>query len=292
MGLRSYGARLPRTAGSTNASLAQTDDVGAGVQHQVARHALPIIAEKAKAGDELTYTSLAAALGRSRKDARAVAQVCDLLDAAATLARRPLMALWTVRTAAGRINPNAWKRNALPGLRDALLQEASLHTFSDADENAILSALGQLTGFGNRKAWRRVSEVVPQEEMLARLQGQRQMDTLNDLGADEPPVITTIGRRYVRDPFVRAAVMQRAHGACEFCGELGFKRADGSRYLECHHIIALSDDGQDRLTNVIALCPGHHREAHFGENSAEMEKRMVAIVREKEAALTGQSRSE
>lgn len=291
MELRTFRAKFPRSAGGTNASLAQNYDVGAGVQHQMARHALPIIAEKAKAGGELTYTSLAVALGRSQKDARAVAQVCDLLDAAATLARRPLMALWTVRTAAGRINPHAWKKDALPGLRDALIEEARLHTFSDADENAIRSALGQLSGVGNRKAWRRVSEVVPQEEMLARLQGQRQMDTLNDLGTDEPPVITTNGRRYVRDPAVRAAVMQRAHGRCEFCGELGFKRADGSRYLECHHIIALSDDGQDRLTNVIALCPGHHREAHFGESSAEMEKRMVVIVREKETALTKQSLS-
>lgn len=292
MGLRTFGTTFPRSAGSTNASLAQNDDVGAGIQHQMARHALPIIAEKAKAGGELTYTSLAGALGRSQKDARAVAQVCDLLDAAATLARRPLMALWTVRTAAGHINPHAWKKDALPGLRDALIEEARLHTFSDADENAIRSALAQLTRLGNRKAWRRVSEVVPQQEMLARLQGQRQMDTLNDLGTDEPPVITTNGRRYFRDPEVRAAVMQRAHGTCEFCGELGFKRADGSRYLESHHIIALSDDGQDRLTNVIALCSGHHREAHFGEKSAEMERRMVVIVREKEAALTGQRLSE
>lgn len=287
MARRTISTRFPKSAGNANSSAKRSDNLGAGIQHEMARRALPIIAQEAKAGGELTYASLAAALGRGGKDSRAVAQVCDLLDAAATLARRPLMALWTVRNAAGQVNPHAWKRDALPGLRDALIEEASQHRFSGADEYAIQSALGQLTGMGNRKAWKRVRELVPQEEMLARLRGQRQLDTINDLGTDEPPVVTSTGRYYLRDPAVRAAVIQRADGACEFCGELGFKRADGSRYLECHHIIALSDDGQDRVTNVIALCPGHHREAHFGANSAEMEKRMVAIVREKEAAFTG-----
>lgn len=284
---RTINTKFSKSVGSTIANTKRSGNVRAGVQHDMARRALPIIAERAKAGGELTYASLAVALGRGGKDRRAVAQVCDLLDAAATLARRPLMALWTVRNSAGKVNPQAWKKDALPGLRDALIEEASQHTFSSADEYAIQSALEQLTGMGNKRAWRRVREVVPQEEMLARLRGQRQLDTINDLGTDEPPVVTSTGRHYLRDPKVRSAVIQRAGGACEFCGELGFKRADGSRYLECHHIIALSNDGQDRVTNVIALCPGHHREAHFGEHSAEMEERMVAIVFEKEAALTG-----
>jgi hypothetical protein len=41
------------------------------------------------------------------------------------------------------------------------------------------------------------------------------------------------------------------------------------------------------MTNVIALCPGHHREAHFGEIGAEMEKKMVVIVRRKESPAQG-----
>ena len=40
----------------------------------------------------------------------------------------------------------------------------------------------------------------------------------------------------------------------------------GSIYLESHHIHPLSEGGADTIENVIALCPNHHREAHFGEN--------------------------
>lgn len=264
--------------------------VGASVQHEAARQALIIIAGAAKARTTLKYQDLAAALDRSSTDARAMAQICDLLDAAATLARRPLMALWTVRNAAGDVNSQAWVADTLPGLREKLIAEAKAHEFSDADVGAVRDALGQLTGMGNRKAWTHVRGIIPQEEMLDRLEGREpspETDSLNDLGTDEPPVIITAGRRYVRDAAVRAAVMIRAAGNCEFCEEPGFKRSDGRRYLECHHIIALSDNGEDRMTNVIALCPGHHRQAHFGESSAEMEKRMVVIVREKEAGSNG-----
>jgi 5-methylcytosine-specific restriction protein A len=69
--------------------------------------------------------------------------------------------------------------------------------------------------------------------------------------------------------------MRRANGKCELCGELGFKQSNGKHYLENHHIIALANEGSDRMTNVIALCPNHHREAHFGERGEELEKEMI-----------------
>ena len=52
-------------------------------------------------------------------------------------------------------------------------------------------------------------------------------------------------------------------------------KPDGTRYLESHHVIALANDGEDRLTNVIALCPNDHREAHFGERRDYIESRMI-----------------
>ena len=259
--------------------------VGASVQHEAARQALVAIAAKAKDGQHLSYQELAEALGRKPTDARAMAQVCDLLDSAAALARRPLMALWTVRNASRNVNSQAWVKDTLPGLRELLIAEARAHRFSDADEGAIQDALSQLAGKGNRKAWSYVRDLIPQQEMLDRLEGRepsQAIDSLNDLGTDEPPVIITAGRRYVRDAAVRAAVMVRAAGKCEFCEKPGFICSDGKRYLECHHIILLSEDGKDRKTNVIALCPGHHREAHFGESSVEMERQMLLIVQRKE----------
>ena len=76
---------------------------------------------------------------------------------------------------------------------------------------------------------------------------------------------------YSRDPAVRSYVLGKAEGCCEYCGEEGFLLTDGiSRYLESHHIIALADEGQDTIDNVIALCPKHHREAHYGANRDQL----------------------
>lgn len=77
---------------------------------------------------------------------------------------------------------------------------------------------------------------------------------------------------------MRDAVLRRANGQCEFCGQLGFLKPDGIRYLESHHVIALANDGEDRVTNVIALCPNDHREAHFGERRDEIEAQMVLML--------------
>lgn len=40
-------------------------------------------------------------------------------------------------------------------------------------------------------------------------------------------------------------------------------------------MIALANDGEDRLTNVIALCPNDHREGHFGESRDDIETQMI-----------------
>jgi hypothetical protein len=109
--------------------------------------------------------------------------------------------------------------------------------------------------------------------------GSANFDAIDDIETNRPDRVIRSGAVYTRNLTVRAAVMKRAKGKCEFCGELGFARVDGTSYLECHHILALAKDGADRMTNVIALCANHHREAHFGEQRDEIEKRMILIVR-------------
>lgn len=86
------------------------------------------------------------------------------------------------------------------------------------------------------------------------------------------------GSVYVRDPKVRDEVKQRARGRCEYCGELGFAMESGALYLETHHIEPLSEGGEDSSRNVIALCPKHHRMAHFGCEAGEMRKEMKRKV--------------
>jgi predicted restriction endonuclease len=103
----------------------------------------------------------------------------------------------------------------------------------------------------------------------------RSENAIDDLGADTPDRSLSEGWSYARDRKVRAAVLKRARGKCEFCGKPGFITLRGSRYLEAHHVIFLADDGADRLTNVIALCPNDHREAHFGKRRAGIESEMI-----------------
>jgi 5-methylcytosine-specific restriction endonuclease McrA len=80
----------------------------------------------------------------------------------------------------------------------------------------------------------------------------------------EHEVVTAIV--YRRNQDVVAEVLLRANGKCEDCGkDAPFKRRkNGEPYLEVHHIVPLSEDGDDTVDNAMALCPNCHREAHYG----------------------------
>jgi 5-methylcytosine-specific restriction endonuclease McrA len=262
------------------------------IQHDEARRLLPIIVAATKSHRLLNYQTAAVALGRPKNNARMVAQVCDLLDAAAALAGVPLLALWTVREASGHINRKAWAEGVEPELREAIIECSRGHTFTQADFDGIAAALQRLDGKSNRAAWSYLREEMSNRERLRAIIERRALpstsDAIDDLGSDRPERTPYTGLRYARDPRVRAAVMVRSGGYCEYCGEQGFRRPDGTRYLEAHHILALANDGEDRMTNVIAICPGEHREVHFGERREEMEREMITKVASAEAARTSQ----
>jgi predicted HNH restriction endonuclease len=134
----------------------------------------------------------------------------------------------------------------------------------------------------NRAAWKHFFDSASRNERYRGLTAlevpHQDFDAIDDIGTDTPARTIVRGTRYSRNPEIRAAVMKRAAGKCELCGKLGFYCTDSSRYLESHHIIALADDGADRMTNVIALCADDHREAHFGRRRNEIEKDMIRIV--------------
>ncbi len=73
--------------------------------------------------------------------------------------------------------------------------------------------------------------------------------------------------RYIRDPEVKAWVLQQANGVCEVCcKEAPFENSQGEPFLEVHHLRRLADKGSDTITNAVALCPNCHRELHYGRN--------------------------
>ncbi|MCX7007607.1 MAG: HNH endonuclease, partial [Kiritimatiellaeota bacterium] len=227
------------------------------------------------------YQTAAKELGFPKKHARAIAQVCDLLDAAAVLKGIPPLALVAVRAASRDFNPKAWVKGCPAGFREAVIKHSLDHTFTDADFEAIKKSLISLEGYGNHAAWKEVKRKIPRSQLFQQLTEvpvEQDQDALNDLGSDKPEKVPTSGSSYARDPKVRKAVKSRAKGQCELCGKRGFACRDGTFYLETHHIISLANDGADRTTNVIALCADHHREAHFGAKRGELEKDMIAKV--------------
>jgi hypothetical protein len=195
------------------------------IQHQEARKLLEVIhSAETGQGGPLDYKKAAKALGRDpEKNAKMVAQVCDLLDAAAALAGVPLLALVKVRELSGEINRKAF---ADVENRQAIIDRSLNHNFSDADFAEISKALGKLDGKGNRAAWQFVHEAGWYLRLTEPAFEQR-LDAINDIGTETPSRMTTTGVMYARDSKIREAVKRRAAGKCEFCGELGFFCADG-----------------------------------------------------------------
>jgi 5-methylcytosine-specific restriction enzyme A len=93
-------------------------------------------------------------------------------------------------------------------------------------------------------------------ERVARLAGARR----------KPRTVTVVRTEYMRNPDVVAEVLDRAAGVCEGCSNPApFERsANGTPYLEVHHKVRLSEDGDDTVENALALCPNCHRQEHFG----------------------------
>lgn len=81
-----------------------------------------------------------------------------------------------------------------------------------------------------------------------------------------------------RSRLVRSKILLRAKGKCEWCGVAGFLMSNRNIYLETHHVKPLGDGGLDNESNVVALCPNHHREAHYGANRDTMKTKLLARI--------------
>jgi 5-methylcytosine-specific restriction protein A len=85
-------------------------------------------------------------------------------------------------------------------------------------------------------------------------------------GIAKPEQTQSNAKSYVRDPVVRAWVRQQADGKCEGCGAPAPFEKDGKPFLEVHHVKHLSQEGSDRPSNAVALCPNCHRRCHHSSD--------------------------
>lgn len=82
-------------------------------------------------------------------------------------------------------------------------------------------------------------------------------------GSTTPARFERVVQEFARSPAVVAEVLRIAAGRCEHCEcAAPFLRADGSPYLEVHHVHTLADGGADMVDNAVALCPTCHRLLH------------------------------
>ena len=172
---------------------------------EVPRFYSDIIARTGAHSGKLTYRSAAKMMVKTEheKHSRAVAQMCDLLDAAACLAGVPLLALVAVRAKDGEINPKAWTKEYNMA-RDAIIHRSLSYRFSRTDFEAIAQALSDLKGLGNRKAWAFVHRTYG-DLLYRRLTGDYTgplYGALDDLGTEIlPGSYTPDTRTYVTSRF-------------------------------------------------------------------------------------------
>jgi 5-methylcytosine-specific restriction endonuclease McrA len=109
------------------------------------------------------------------------------------------------------------------------------------------------------------SEPTADPEVLDQRVSQLRKRTIMDPppGQAEPTSILTSGKSFLRDPVVKAWVLQEAKGHCEACGGAApFDGDDREPFLEVHHVRPLASGGSDRVSNAVALCPNCHRRCH------------------------------
>jgi len=68
---------------------------------------------------------------------------------------------------------------------------------------------------------------------------------------------------YERDQTLSSLIKRLRGEKCQICGYY-FEMSNGGRYVECHHLEALSNNGLDCSNNILVLCANHHRQFHFG----------------------------
>lgn len=72
-------------------------------------------------------------------------------------------------------------------------------------------------------------------------------------------VTTTV---FERDNRLAEAIKRMANGVCMLCRNDAPFIYNGKPYLESHHIVWLENGGEDKLSNLCALCPNCHRKVH------------------------------
>ena len=80
----------------------------------------------------------------------------------------------------------------------------------------------------------------------------------------KPGVHKSISASFNRNENIAELAKRKANGICQLCNEPApFNKRNGEPFLETHHIVWLSKNGEDSIENTVALCPNCHRKMHI-----------------------------
>ena len=102
------------------------------------------------------------------------------------------------------------------------------------------------------------------DEIARRLTPKKLLEKISSKNTTKSSKRTITSVVYERDPNVSEFVKRRANGLCDLCKKRApFENQYGEAYLESHHLVWLSEGGDDDINNTVALCPNCHRKMHI-----------------------------
>ncbi len=84
-----------------------------------------------------------------------------------------------------------------------------------------------------------------------------------DLEEKPPEVIRRNGKEYKRYNLIIARLKQYRNYQCQIC-HIKIKKGNGGYYIEGAHITPKRDRGGEKTSNIMILCPNHHKEFDYG----------------------------
>jgi len=157
----------------------------------------------------------------------------------------------------------ALKTLQLPRMKNAH-SKGAINYFSNTINRLIPNPLFELTNFPT------INEIIVKQDLAiekAKKLTSEKRKIILEKSQKKPEKIVVSQTLYNRNQYVVAEVLYRANGICEKCKQPApfLRDSDNSPYLEVHHIVPLSENGDDTIENAFALCPNCHRKAHYGK---------------------------
>lgn len=90
------------------------------------------------------------------------------------------------------------------------------------------------------------------------------LDELRNLSPNDPEQIEIRSKTYKRDNRTIVQLKIIRDYKCQICGN-NIRKRNGSFYIEAAHITPKRQKGTELPTNILILCPNHHKEFDLGE---------------------------